>query len=69
LAIFRGKVSAAIKRFCLRGEKHGHRPAAPAREHLHRVHVDLVQIGSFFSIHLDIDEQFVHERGDFFVFE
>ena len=41
----------------LRRQKNTHRPAAAARVHHHHgVHVDLIQVGTLFSINLDADE-------------
>src|SRR3989338_10173356 len=34
VAVFGGKIGAAVERFFLRGEKDGHRPAAPSGKHL-----------------------------------
>ena len=34
-----------------------------------RVLVDLVEVGAFFAIHLDVDEMLVHHGGDRFILE
>ena len=59
------KIGAAKKRVVVvRGQKHGQWPATRAlHEHLVRELVDLVEIGSFFPVHLDVDEQLVHHPG------
>jgi hypothetical protein len=57
------KVGAAPERRAVGGEKHGERPAAAAlRQHLVRGLVDLVDVGPFLAIHLDVDEMPVHDR-------
>ena len=61
-----GKIGAAEERFLVVvRQEHRERPAAAAlREHLVRELVDLVDVGPFFAIHLDVHEQLVHElRG------
>ena len=69
VAVLRRKIGAAVKRLALRGKENGHGPAAAAREHLHRIHVDFIEIGPLLAIDFDIDEEIVHEGGDLFVFE
>ena len=57
--------AAEIRHLILRGEEHGQRPAAVGlREQLVGGLIDLVEVGAFFAIDLDVDEQAVHERGD-----
>ena len=62
-------VGAAEKRLPLGGQEHGHGPAAPPGQHLHRVHVDLVQVGPLLPVHLDAHVVLVHQRGDGLVLE
>ena len=66
-----GKIGAAEKRPLVRGgEEHGQRPAAAAlREQLVRGLVDPVDVGPLLAVDLDVDEQFVHERGRGLVLE
>ena len=64
------EIGPAVKRATIRQQKDRHRPAAmPARERLHRLHVNVVNIGAFLAIHLDVDVQFVHQAGGRFVLE
>ena len=65
----RRPVGAAIERLQLGREEHAHRPAAAAGEHLHRVHVDLVEVGPLLAIDLDRHEVLVEQRGDRVVLE
>ena len=45
-------------------------PSRPlARHHLHRGHVDVVDVGAFFTVYLDAHEAFVHQRCDLVVLE
>ena len=67
LSIFRRKIGAAVKRLAVRRQKHCHRPATAAREQLHRVHINLVQIGTFLTVDLNADEQVIHQGRDLFV--
>ena len=64
-----GEVGPAEERAAVRCQEHRHRPAAPARLGLHRLHVDGVDVGPLLAVHLDVDEQVVHDLGDGFVLE
>ncbi len=59
------KVGSAEEWLLLAGrQEHGQRPAAGAlSDELLCGLIDLVQIGTFFAIHLDVDEQLVHQCG------
>src|SRR5260221_2033689 len=63
------EISAAVKRFAFGGEKYIEWPAAAAGDSLHGVHIDMVEVGPFFPVDLDVDEMFVHETGRVRVFE
>ncbi len=65
----RRPVSAAEKRLAFRREKHRQRPAAAAGQHLHRVHIDLIQIETLLPIDLDAYETLVQQPGDFGIFK
>ncbi len=69
VAVHRREVGAAVEGHAVRREEHGHRPAAPAGHRLHGLHVDLVHVGPLLTVHLDGDEEAVHERGDLVVLE
>src|SRR5215467_6972476 len=61
----RRKVGATIEGFLIGREKHREgRTSASPRKHLCRFLIDVVEIRSFFPIHLDVDEMLVHEGGD-----
>ena len=45
-------------------EEDRHRPATVAAHQLGRRHVERVDVGTFFAVHLDRDEVLVQERGD-----
>ena len=65
-----GEVGAAEEGRAVRCEEHGQGPAArAAREHLVGQLVDLVQVGPFLPVHLDADEQAVHEGRHVLVLE
>ncbi len=64
------KIRPAEEWLLIRSQKQGQRPAAGALgEHVECRLIDLVEIGAFFAIHLDIDEMLVHHRGNFRIFE
>ena len=67
-ALFR-KIRAAPHRLAGGGEKHRHRPAALLAQQMQRAHVNLVDVGPFLAVHLDVDEQFVHHPRRRFVLE
>ena len=67
--VFGGEIGAAIKGLQVRGQKDAQGPAAVAGEHLHRVHVRLIQVGALFPVQLDVDEMLVHDGGDGRVFK
>ena len=54
------KVGAAVKGNRVRSQEHGHGPAAVMSYHLDCVHIDLVQVGTLFTIDLDIHEILIH---------
>ncbi len=59
------KIRAAEKRRLVGHQKHRERPAAVApRQQCMRRLVYLVEIRALFAIDFDVDEQFVHQRGD-----
>ena len=64
VAVLVGEVGAAVERAAVGGEPHRHRPAAAAGERLHGLHVDRVDVGSFFAVDLHVHEQPVHDVGD-----
>ena len=57
----RRPIGAAEKRLQVGRQENRHRPAAAPGEHLHRVHVDLVQVGPLLAIDLDADEILVEQ--------
>ena len=63
------KIRAAPERFAGRRQEHGQRPTARLIEGVKRRHVDLVDVGALFTVDLDVDEEFVHHRGDTGIFE
>ena len=69
IAIFRRKISPAVKRDAVGGQEHGHRPAAMPGHHLYGVHIYLVEVGTLFAIDFDVHKIFIHEFRDRFVLE
>ena len=69
VTVFGREVGPAVERLAVRGQKDGHRPAAPTGQHLHRVHIDVVDVGPLLTVHLDVDEEVVHERSRLRVLE
>ncbi len=64
-----GPIGAAVKRLLVGSEKHRHRPTAAARQALHGVHVNLIDVGALFAVDLDADEVVVELLGDLRVLE
>ena len=58
------EVCAAIEWLAVWGEEHGHGPAAAAGQHLHRFHVDGVQIRPLLAVDFNVDEVIVHDLGN-----
>ncbi len=56
------EVGAAVERHRVGREEHAHRPAAPARERVHGLHVDGVDVGALLAVDLDAHEVLVHQR-------
>ena len=54
VAVARREVGAGEEGLLGRGEEHRHRPAAAAGEHLHGIHVNVVDIRTFFPVNLDL---------------
>ena len=69
IAVPSGKVRAAEERLAGRRQPGGHRPAAPTGQHLHRAHVDRVEVGPLFPVDLDRDVVRVHVGRDLLVLE
>ncbi len=69
LPVTRREVGAAIEWTAIGCEEDRHGPAALLGQGLHRLHVDIVDVGPFLAIHLDRDEMLIHERGNLLVFK
>ena len=66
--IFR-KIRAAPDWLAFRRQEHGERPTALLAQRMQRVHVDLVDVGPFLAVDLDVDEELVHHHGSGGIFE
>ena len=69
VAIGRREIRAAIKRRAVRREKHGHGPATVARERLHGLHIDVIDVGPLLAVDLHVDEVPIHQRRRIAVLE
>ncbi len=69
VAVIVWEIRTRIERLGVWGHPYRHRPTTPARQRLDGVHVNPVDVGSLFAIHFDVDEQLIHDRGRFGVFE
>jgi len=63
------EIRSRKKRFFIRRHDDGQGPAAAAREHLADSHINVVDVRSFFPIHLDADKGIVHQAGHFGIFK
>ena len=68
-ARLRREIRAAPERRAVRRQEHRQRPAALLAQRVQRGHVEVVDVGTFLAIHLDVDEQRVHQRGGLRVLE
>ena len=62
-------VGPSKKGFSVRCQEDRHRPATPATDHLHGVHVDLVKIRSLLAVYLDRDKMVIERASDRFILE
>ncbi len=62
-------IGAAIEGATVRQEKDGHRPATAPGDRLDSLHVNIVNVGAFFAVHFDVDEQVVHHGGGGLIFK
>ena len=69
ISVFRRKISSAHKRFQIWRQPDAHWPAATAGRCLHEGHVNAINIGPLFPVHLYVHKVAIHDRGHFFVFE
>ena len=63
------EVGATPEGLSLRREEHGKRPAPLLAHERERPLVDGVEVGALFAVHLDVDEEPVHQRGRLCVLE
>ena len=63
------EVGAEVEGLGVRGEEHGHGPAALAGGGLHGLHVDGVDVGALLAVDLDADEVLVEVVGGLLVLE
>ena len=63
------EVGAAPEGLGLGGEEHGERPAPLLAHEGERALVDGVEVGAFFAVQLDVDEELVHQRCRLIVLE
>src|SRR5690348_12656335 len=54
------EISSAIKRFSCWCKKNIQRPSPATGHSLHSIHIDMIEVGSFFSIDLNIDKKLIH---------
>ena len=65
----RWEVGARIKRAQVWRQEDRHGPAAGTGHGLGGGHVDVVQVGAFLAVHLDVDEALVHQCCGFRILE
>ncbi len=69
MSSLRWKICTTPEWLAIRTQKHRKRPPALLSHGTQRSHIDLIDIGSFLAVDLNIDEQRVHDAGNFRVFE
>src|SRR5450755_3079984 len=63
MQIYRREIGSSVKWFSFRSKKNVEWPASVAGNCLHSIHVNMIQVGSFLSVNLDIYKMPVHEDG------
>jgi len=63
------EVGAAEVRLSRGREEHGHRPSAVPADGGDSLHVHRVDVRTLLAVHLDVDEELVHQRRDLLVLE
>ena len=69
VAAFPGNVGRGEEGFLVRAHDDRQGPSAPAGEQLGHGHVQLIDVGTFLPVHLDVDEGVVHQTGDLLILE
>jgi len=64
-----GDVGSGVERLFVGRHDDGQRPPAATGHHLADGHINLVDVGSFLAVDLDVDEGFVHQRRHLWVLE
>src|SRR5262249_17244989 len=62
--VFWWEVAPGKKGLEVRRKKQIVRPATGTRQHLAREHERPIDVGSFFSVHFDVDEPLIHQSSD-----
>src|SRR5262249_1416986 len=69
IAIFRRKIRATVEGLLLRRQEHRQWPASLARQHLHDVLVNVVEVRTLFAVYLDAHKVLIHDSRNAFVLE
>ena len=69
IAVVGRKIGSAIEWTPFRRKPNAHRPSASACRRLHERHVKPVHVGTFLTVHFNVDEVFVHQSRDLRIFE
>ena len=67
MTIVQRKICAAEKGFCIRGKEYIKWPASASRNRLHGIHVNMIEVGAFFPVDLDVDKMLIHQACHSFV--
>ena len=66
-SVFGGEVGATEKRSPIGQAKNVKRPTTLLLNHLHSLHIDLVNVGTLFAVDLHTNEVFIHDPSNVFV--
>src|SRR5205807_10193645 len=67
--IIRGEIGAPIERAPVGHKEDGHGPTTLLCKGLHGLHVNVIYVGSFFTINFNRNKMLIHQASDVFVLE
>ncbi|OQB35206.1 MAG: hypothetical protein BWY09_02395 [Candidatus Hydrogenedentes bacterium ADurb.Bin179] len=61
------KIGAAVKGLQVWRQENTQRPSPVSRHRGHGIHIDIIQVGTFLPVHLDVDKMVVHKGSEHFI--
>src|SRR5438067_5204091 len=69
LTVVGWKIGTPVEWTTVGSKEDGHGPATLLGKRLHRLHVNVIYIGAFFTIYFNGDKMLIHQASDVFVLE